>query len=63
VYAATIEPRVDRETSKTKDLEPWEKFLLACRAEWELAAGKADSIVKSMSTDTQIAGLDNEAAV
>jgi hypothetical protein len=63
VYATTIENRVDGGTYKTEALDLWDKFLLGCRAEWELASGKTDSLVQSLDEDTRIAGLDNETAV
>ena len=39
-------------------LDPWEKFLQVCRAEWELASEKAESIIQMASDEEEVVGLD-----
>jgi len=41
-----------------RDLDPWEKFLQACRAEWELASEKAESVIQMTSDEEELVGLN-----
>lgn len=45
--------------SDTKaDLDLWDKFLLACRAEWDLIAGKTESVIQAMDEKQRVVGID-----
>jgi hypothetical protein len=41
-----------------RDLDPWEKFLQACRAEWTLASEKAESVIQMTSDEEELVGLN-----
>ncbi|MCG6908914.1 MAG: glycosyltransferase [Deltaproteobacteria bacterium] len=41
-----------------RPLDPWDKFLHACRAEWELVSEKAESIFQTTSNKEDVAGIN-----
>jgi glycosyltransferase involved in cell wall biosynthesis len=44
LYTTAVSPKEDRAENEDKETEPWESFLVAVQAEWELIAEKAQSL-------------------
>jgi glycosyltransferase involved in cell wall biosynthesis len=44
LYTTAVSPKDDRAENEDKGTEPWESFLVAIQAEWELIAEKAQSL-------------------
>ena len=58
LYEKTVRARQEAGASKTQPLDLGEKFLLACRAEWDLATEKAESLLRAMDDEEQVVGID-----
>jgi hypothetical protein len=58
LYANAVEARKKKGAYKTDELYIWDKFLLACRAEWDLVAGKTESILQTVDEKSKVIGLD-----
>lgn len=58
LYANAVESRKKNGAYKTDELHIWDKFLLACQAEWDLAAGKTESIIQTVDEKSKVIGLD-----
>ncbi|MFO7715055.1 glycosyltransferase [Desulfosarcina sp.] len=58
LYADAVETRKKKGTYKTNELHIWDKFLLACRAEWDLVVGKTESIIQTVDEESKVIGLD-----
>ncbi len=58
LYEKTVRARQEAGASKTQPIDLWEKFLLACRAEWDLATEKAESLLRAMDDEEQVVGID-----
>jgi glycosyltransferase involved in cell wall biosynthesis len=56
LYVRAIETRKEKGAYKTNDLALWDKFLLACRAEWDLVAGKTESILQTVDEKEKVIG-------
>ncbi len=61
LYSETIQRQGRHSQSESLNLDLWDRFLLACRAEWELAAEKSESVMQTMDENEEIAGLDASA--
>jgi glycosyltransferase involved in cell wall biosynthesis len=58
LYADAVAARKKEGAYKTADLHLWDKFLLACRAEWDLAAEKTESILQTVDKTKKVIGID-----
>lgn len=57
LYTDAIGARQDNGEYKTEKLDLWDKFLLACRAEWDLAAQKTESVIQAADETMKVIGL------
>lgn len=58
LYADAVDARKENGEYKTGRLDLWDKFLLACRAEWDLAVGKTESIIQTLDEQKRVIGID-----
>jgi 1,2-diacylglycerol 3-alpha-glucosyltransferase len=58
LYTSAVEARKHAGEYKIEDLDLWDKFLLACRAEWDLFAEKTESILQTVDKTKKVVGLD-----
>lgn len=58
VYHETIHARQQKDDSRTENLDGWDKFLLACRAEWDLVVEKTESLIQTINEDKDVIGLN-----
>lgn len=58
LFADAVAARKENGGCKADDMDLWDKFLLACRTEWDLVAKKAESIIQTVDEEKQVVGLD-----
>jgi hypothetical protein len=61
LYADTVSIKIEKGDFNDGSLDLWDKFLLACEAEWDLVAKKTESILKTVSDHEKVIGLDETA--
>lgn len=58
LYAEVVQVRLEEGDYGTDNLDIWDKFLLACQAEWDLVAGLTESVIQTVDDTRQVVGLD-----
>jgi glycosyltransferase involved in cell wall biosynthesis len=58
LYADLVGARIQKGDFKTAKLDAWDKFLLACRAEWDLVTEITETIIQATDETKAVAGLD-----
>lgn len=58
LYADAMREKQGEGNNKSGNLDLWDKFLLACNAEWELAVQKAESVMQTVDETQEVVGLD-----
>jgi glycosyltransferase involved in cell wall biosynthesis len=58
LYADMVSARIEKGDFKTATLDVWDKFLLACRAEWDLVTEITETIIQATDDTKTVAGLD-----
>ena len=58
LYTAVVTAARGKNGRNARGLDPWEKFLRACRAEWELASEKAESVIQMTNDKEEVVGLN-----
>jgi glycosyltransferase involved in cell wall biosynthesis len=61
LYAHAVSTKMEKGNFNDSNLDVWDKFLLACQAEWDLVAGKTESILQTVSDNEKVTGLDETA--
>jgi glycosyltransferase involved in cell wall biosynthesis len=60
-YTGAVSARRPEDADAHGAHDAWDKFLSACRSEWELAAQKAEALVKTLDGDSSGTGADGPA--
>ncbi len=58
LYADLVGAKIEKGDFKTAKLDAWDKFLLACRAEWDLVTEITETIIQATDETKAVAGLD-----
>ena len=58
LYADLVGARIEKGDFKTAELDAWDKFLLACRAEWDLVTEITETIIQATDETKAVAGID-----
>ncbi len=59
LYADAVGARIEEGKFKTADLDVWDKFLLACRAEWDLVTEMTETIIQATDDTRAVVDLDD----
>jgi len=58
IYADVADTPRDESYKNPSDLDLWDKFLLVCRAEWELVSEKTESVIQTAINKEGVVGLN-----
>jgi len=61
LYVDAVSNKMEKGNFNDSDLDVWNKFLLACKAEWDLVANKTESMMQTVSDNEKVIGLDETA--
>jgi 1,2-diacylglycerol 3-alpha-glucosyltransferase len=61
LYTDAIDARKENGAYETQDLDAWDKFLLACRSEWDLIAQKTETVLQALDDEKKVVDLDETA--